>query len=129
MLPVVLAAGAAAVLVSGIVTCAKPGNAFTRLAHAGLALVLATDAVLILLYAAGPDSYYGDGTTRWEHADRFVGSTPVAAAIALGAVTSFLLVASAPAPQRRLIRLLVSPAAAVSYLLLLFAWFWLTGGH
>lgn len=129
MLPVVLAAGAVAVLVSGMATVTKPGNAFTRLAHAGLAFVLAADATLLVLYAAGPDSYYGDGVSRWEHAGRFVGSGPVAASIAVAAVTSLLLVASARAPDRQLLRLLVSPAAAVSCVLLFLAWFWLTGGH
>ena len=129
MLPVILGAGAVAVLVSGIVTVAKPENAFTRLAHAGLACVLAADAALLVLYAAGPDSYYGGGVSRWEHAGRFVGSGPVAASIVVGAVTSLLLAASAWAPDRLLLRLLVSPAAAVSCVLLLLVWFWLTGGH
>jgi len=63
MLPVVLAAGALAVLVSGIAMVTKPANAFTRRAHASLAFVLAVDAALVL-YAAGPDSYYGEGVSR-----------------------------------------------------------------
>lgn len=129
MLPVVLAGGAVAVLMTGLATVTKPGNTFTRLAHAGLALVLVADAALLVLYAAGPDSYYGGGVSRWEHAGRFVGYGPVAASISVGAVSGLLLVASAWAPDRHLLRQLVSPAAAVSCLLLLLAWFWLTGGH
>lgn len=83
MLPVVLIAGLVALLLSGLVTV-RPASPVARAAHAALALVLATDSILLVAYASGEDTYYRGGVSRWEHADRFAGSLPSARRSALG---------------------------------------------
>jgi ammonia channel protein AmtB len=129
MVPLLLAAGVFAVIVSGVAALAGPDDRRMRFSHWLLAVVLGAFVIWLAFYAAGEDTYYGGGVSRWEHADRFVGSTRVAAAIAFGALTSMLLAASALVPERQSLRLLVAPTAAISCFFLFLAWFWLTGGH
>jgi hypothetical protein len=100
-----------------------------RRSHAVLAVVLGVSAVWLAVYAAGEDTYYGGGVSRWEHADRGGSTSSVAAAIVLAGLTSLGLAASAVARSGRLMQVLLASATAVSCFLLLFAWVLLTGGH
>lgn len=95
----------------------------------GVALVLAVDALLLIPYARGEDTYYGGGVTRWEHASRGGSTLLISLAIAGALVSSLCLVGSARAPDRQRFRPLVSLAAAGSCFLLIFAWLVLTAGH
>ena len=58
-----------------------------------------------------------------------MGTLPATLAIGFAALMAAALALSALAPERRALRLLVSPAAALSCVALLFAWFTLTAGH
>ena len=93
-----------------------------------LAVILAAALLELVRYAAGEDLYYMSGVSRWEHADRW-GKTPiVAAAMVISGVTVIGLLAStfvSGAFMRRLALL----ASALSGVMLLAAWFFLTAGH
>ena len=130
MLPVVLIAGVVALLVSGMTVTPHP-SPFVRRLQVGVALVLAVDALLLIPYARGEDTYYGGGVTRWEHASRGGSTLLISMAIAGALVASLCLVGSAraPDPDWQRFRPLVSLAAAASCFLLIFAWLVLTAGH
>jgi hypothetical protein len=105
----------------------------SRIVRAGclvLGTLLAAGSAWVVLYAAGPDSYYEPmHYSRWEHAGRFLGTSPVVFAVIGGFAASFLLFASARGPTRRVLRLAAGPAASLACLLLLLGWFALTAGH
>jgi len=123
--------GAVAAVIVTVLAAALP--AASRLVHAvfiTLGALLAVGSGWLVLYAAGADSYYDPADySRWDHAQRFLGTTPIVVAVVGAAATSALLFASAFSPARRVCRLVAGPAAALSCLLLLFGWFALTAGH
>jgi hypothetical protein len=93
------------------------------------AAVMAAGVLLLGLYASGEDAYYGDGTTRWEHATRLAGTGFTVALFAIAsavAVTSLFIafVARLKRPQLWFI-----PAIAIYALVFFYAWAILTGGH
>jgi hypothetical protein len=93
-----------------------------------LAVILTIALVGLVRYAAGEDTYYSSGVSRWEHADRW-GKTPVVvAAIAISGTTVLGLLTIAFSPDARLRRLAL-PATALSCVTLVAAWFVLTAGH
>lgn len=94
----------------------------------GLAIILAAALARLVLYAGAEDAYYLTGVSRWEHAGRW-GKTPiVVAAMAITGATVIGLLMSTFSPGARLRRLTL-PAAALSCVMLLTAWFFLTAGH
>ena len=95
----------------------------------GLSLLLAAGLAWVMLYAGGEDTYYGSrDVSRWEHAERW-GKTPVVvAAMAISGATVIGLLISTFSPAARL-RRVVLPATALSGVMLVTAWFFLTAGH
>lgn len=99
-----------------------------RYVTAALAAILAVALVGLVRYAAGEDTYYSSGVSRWEHADRW-GKTPVVVlAIAVSGMTVLGLLISTFSAGARLRRLAL-PAAALSCVMVVAAWFFLTAGH
>jgi hypothetical protein len=99
-----------------------------RYVTGALAVLLSVALVWLVRYAAGEDTYYSSEVSRWEHADRW-GKTPVVvAAMAIIGTTILGLLISTFSPSARL-RLLALPAAALSCVMLVAAWFYLTAGH
>jgi hypothetical protein len=93
-----------------------------------LAVILTIALAGLVRYAAGEDTYYSSGVSRWEHADRW-GKTPVVvAAIAISGATVLGLLTSAFSADARLRRLAL-PATALSCVTLVAAWVVLTAGH
>jgi hypothetical protein len=90
---------------------------------------MAAGVVVLLVYAAGDDDYYGDGTSRWDHATGsdaamyVVGALVVASALAVGLFAGGLV--------RTRFRLAPPLLLAVPLYLvsLAFAWFFLSIGH
>jgi hypothetical protein len=100
-----------------------------RAAYAALALLVGAAVVALLLYAAGPDTYYMDGdVSRWEHARGYDGWIWFAASIALGIASFAGLVARAAGLAARLdgAVLAVTLAAFLSFPV---AWVAVTAGH
>ena len=128
VLPLLLLGVLASILLTGLATL--PSHRVLKLVYGALGLVLALSAVWLVLYAAGPDTYYGPHeVTRWEHADRW-GKTPlVVVAVISAAISSVLLLATAAGRVRESLRFLAGPAAAASGGLLVVGWFFLTTGH
>ena len=94
----------------------------------GLSFILAAGLASLMFYAGGEDTYYGSDVSRWEHAGRW-GATPlVVGAMAISGATVIGLLISAFAPAAGLGRV-VLPTAALSGLMLIMAWFFLTAGH
>ena len=126
-----LLVGAVAAVIAAVLAAALPAaSRLVRAVFMTLGALLAVGSGWLVLYAAGPDSYYDPANySRWEHAERFLGTTPIVLGVVGAAATSALLFASAFSPARRVWRLLAGPAAALSCLLLLFGWFALTAGH
>ena len=93
-----------------------------------LAVILTMALAGLVRYAAGEDTYYSSGVSRWEHADRW-GKTPVVvAAIAISSATVLGLLTNAFSADARLRRLAL-PATALSCVTLVAAWVVLTAGH
>jgi hypothetical protein len=124
-----LIGGVVAVLLTGIAPTVSSGSRFVSVAFAGLAVLLALSCGWLVLYAAGPDTYYVEGVSRWEHAERFLGTAPVVVAVIAAMATSVGLIAASISPARPVLRFVVAPAAALSCGLLLVGWFALTAGH
>ena len=99
-----------------------------RYGTGALAVILAVALVGLVRYAAGEDTYYSSGVSRWEHADRWDKTPVVVAAMAISGTTIIGLVMSAFSLGARLRRLTLA-ATALSCLMLMAAWFFLTGGH
>ena len=129
MIPLLLACGLFAFILAAAATITGSEDRRVRSGHWLLAIVLGVSVIWLAFYAAGEDTYYGGGVSRWEHADRFMGTFPVSFAVGFGALTAAALVLSALSPERRALRLLVGPGAALSCVALLLAWFALTAGH
>jgi hypothetical protein len=129
MIPALLVGGVLALVVSAMSNMTAARDAFIRVVGAGLALMLAVDSLLLIPYARGEDTYYGGGVTRWEHADRGGSTFLIGAAIVGAWLTGGALGWIALTRDRPRIRPLVGLAAAASCLLLVIAWFMLTGGH
>jgi hypothetical protein len=129
MLPLLLGAGLALVIVAGVAAVRPSESQSVRRTHPVLAVVLGVSSIWLAVYAAGEDTYHGGGVSRWEHAGRGGGTFPVGAAIVVAGITSLGLAASAVARSGRLMQVLVASATAVSCFLLLFAWVLLTAGH
>ena len=120
----------AAAVATGLAAVLPPQSRIVRALFIALGSLLAVAAALLVVYAAGPDSYYqADYTSRWEHAQRFMGTTPVVIAVAGGIATAACLVVAALSPARRVVRLLAGLAAILSCFMLVFGWFALTAGH
>jgi hypothetical protein len=96
----------------------------------GLAALIGLAAIWLLMYAQGPDSYYGPSeVTRWEHSRNFGAMWLwVLVFFAVGALAIVGLVADALGRAGRL-RTAVYASAAATALLFVFAWFALTAGH
>lgn len=130
IVPALLFGAVAAIVATGLAAVLSETNRLVRAVFIGLGTLLAVGAGWLILYAAGPDSYYEPGHySRWEHAGRFLGTTPIVLAVVGAMATSVLLYASAFSPARRVLRLAAAPAAALSCVLLVFGWFDLTAGH
>jgi hypothetical protein len=92
-----------------------------------LALVLIGGIWWIVFYAQGLDTYFQDGTTRWDFAA--VNRQWAVTAIVVAAVSVVLLLISTFARERDyFVRLSLVGASASSFMLLL-GWFVLTVGH
>jgi hypothetical protein len=129
VIPMLLLGALGAVIVTGLGAALPDRSRLVRIGFVVLAVLLAASAAWLVLYAAGPDSYYAAGYSRWEHAERFMGTTPVVIAVVAAVITSAWLLTIAFADRRASLRLLAPPAAAISCLLLVFGWFALTAGH
>jgi hypothetical protein len=121
---------AAAAVTTGLAAVLDAKSRIVRAMFIALGSLLGFASAWLVLYAHGADSYYGsDYTSRWEHADRFMGTTPIVIAVIGGIATAVCLFAAASSPTRRVIRLLAGPAAVLACFMLLFGWFALTAGH
>ena len=85
--------------------------------------------VALGIYAAGEDSYYGDGTTRWEHATRGGNTEFLVALFALLAASSLVVVLLGLSRKRGRWHVVVITAIALFLPLLLFAYALLSLGH
>jgi hypothetical protein len=97
-----------------------------KLPAAGLAMAAGVAAVR--LYATGEDDYYGDGTTRWEHATSDGGTGLLTALFAVPALIAFALIVLGLL-RRRTSELWLIPAFAIYGLSLVSAWAALSLGH
>lgn len=92
-----------------------------------LGILLWTALVGLVFHAREEDGYYGNGTTRWEHASRFAGTGPVVLALVFAALVLAVLVVGVARPggwSRAGI-----PLAILAFLGLSMAGFALTAGH
>ena len=99
-----------------------------RYVTSALAVLLTIALVGLARYAAGEDTYYSSGVSRWEHADRWGKQPLVVAAMAISATTIRGLVINTFSSDARLRRLAL-PATALSCVTLVAAWVVLTAGH
>jgi hypothetical protein len=97
--------------------------------YTAVGIAMAVMVAVLGIYAAGKDSYYGDGTTRWEHATRF-GSTGFPVALfAILAASSLVVILVGLSRKRGRWELVAIPAIALFLPLLLFTYALLSGGH
>jgi hypothetical protein len=89
---------------------------------------MAGGVLLLGLYAAGEDDYYGDGTTRWGHAARSGGSVFLSALFAVPTLIAGLFIVLALL-RKRPSPLWVIPLCAVYVISLLYALVALSLGH
>jgi hypothetical protein len=130
LVPLLLLGTIVAVVMTGVAAVLSTQGRAVGVVYVALGILLATSSVWLVLYAAGPDSYYEPSHySRWEHAGRFLGASPVVIGVIGAVATSILLIASAFSPARRVLRLAAAPAAALSCFLLVLGWFALTAGH
>ena len=80
-------------------------------------------------YAAGEDSYYGDGTTHWEHATRSGGTAILVTLFAVLAASSLTVIVLGVAHKGGRWDLVAIPAIALFVPLLLFVYAVLSLGH
>ena len=97
-----------------------------KLAAAGLAM--AAGVAALGLYATGEDHYYGDGTTRWEHATSDGGAGLLTALFVVPALIACALIVLGLL-RRRTSELWLIPAFAIYGLSLVYAWAALSLGH
>jgi hypothetical protein len=92
--------------------------------------VLAAVCALLVVYAAGDDTYFSSGSvTRWDFASRSGSQGFVGGAFVLGVATLALMVAAAAKPSSRWWRRCSMGAAALTFFGFMVAWFVLTVGH
>ena len=99
-----------------------------RYVTAALAAILAVALVALVRYAAGEDTSYSSGVSRWEHADRWGKAPVVVVALAVSVTTVLGLLVSTFSAGARLRRLALL-AAALSGVMVVAAWFYLSAGH
>ena len=130
IVPLLLIGATLAIVVAGLATVFQARSRFLRVAYASLGVLLAVSSAWLVLYATGADTYYGPThVSRWDHAQRFMGTWPVSLAVVGAVATSVVLFATAFSRTRGAANLLAAPAAALSCFLLIFGWFALTAGH
>jgi protein-S-isoprenylcysteine O-methyltransferase Ste14 len=97
--------------------------------YVATALVMAAGVAALIVYAAGDDAYYGDGTSRWEHATSSDGAVIVVVALVVASALAVGFLARGLVSTR--IRLTPPLLLAVPLYLvsLAFAWFFLSIGH
>jgi O-antigen/teichoic acid export membrane protein len=86
-------------------------------------------AAALGFYAASEDSYYGDGTTHWEHATRDGHTGFLVTLFAVLATSSLVVVLLGLSYKRGRWELLAIPAIALFLPLLLFTYAVLSLGH
>jgi protein-S-isoprenylcysteine O-methyltransferase Ste14 len=93
------------------------------------ALVMAAGVAALIVYAAGDDAYFGDGTSRWEHATSSNGAVVVVVALVVASALAVGFLARGLVSTR--IRLTPPLLLAVPLYLvsLAFAWLFLSIGH
>jgi hypothetical protein len=92
--------------------------------------VLAAVCALLVVYAAGNDTYFSSGSvTRWDFAALSGSQHLVVGAFVLGLATLALMVAAATRPSSRWWRRCSLGVAALAFFGFLVAWFVLTVGH
>jgi hypothetical protein len=93
------------------------------------AISMAAGALLLGLHATGEDEYYGDGTTRWEHATMLAGTGFAVAlfAIASALALTSLFIAFVAKPRRP--QLWFIPAFAIYAVVFFYTWAILSVGH
>jgi hypothetical protein len=97
--------------------------------YAAAGLMFALGLAWLGFHAAGDDDYYDGDVSRWDHASD-TGAAPivVAAAVFASAITLAFLFRGLVPPRVALGRFAI-PAAAVYFLSLGVAWFFLNVGH
>jgi hypothetical protein len=98
---------------------------FSRVA----ALAMAAGVLLVALYATGEDDYYGDGTTRWEHATRLASTGFVVGLFAVASAVALTSVVIAFAAKVKRPQLWFIPAFAIYVLVFFYMWAVLSVGH
>jgi hypothetical protein len=99
-----------------------------RAVYAALALVVGAAVVALLLYAAGPDTYYMEDVSRWEHARGWDGWIWFVASIGLGIASFAGLLARAAGLAARFDAAVLG-LTAVAFLSFPVAWVAVTAGH
>jgi hypothetical protein len=97
--------------------------------YTAVGIAMAVMVAVLGFYAAGEDSYYGDGTTRWEHATRSGGTGFLVTLFAVLAASSLTVVVLGVARKGGRWNLLAISAIALFLPLLLFAYLVLSLGH
>ena len=130
ILPLLLIGATLAIVVAVLATVFQARSRFLRVAYASLGVLLVVSSAWLVLYATGADTYYEPThVSRWDHAQRFMGTWPVSLAVIGALATSIVLFANAFSRARGVVKLVAAPAAALSCFLLIFGWFALTAGH
>jgi hypothetical protein len=93
------------------------------------AVAMAAGELLVGLYATGEDEYYGDGTTRWEHATRLAGTGFTVALFAIASVVALTSLFIAFVAKLKRPQLWFIPAIAIYALVFFYAWAVLSVGH
>ena len=99
-----------------------------RAAYAALAVLVGAAVVALLRYAAGPDTYYMEGVSRWEHSRGWDDWIWFTASIALGIASVAGLVARALGLAARLSGSILA-LTIVAFLSFPVAWVAVTAGH
>ena len=89
---------------------------------------MAEMVAVLVLYATGEDDYYGDGTTRWEHATNDGGTGLLITLFAAPALIACALIVLGFV-RRRTSELWLIPAFAIYGVSLFYAWAVLSLGH
>jgi hypothetical protein len=120
--PLLFATGIAALVLTLV---RRPSDRVVPLV--ALALILVGGIWWIVFYAQGLDTYFQDGTTRWDFAAN--NTRWVVAAVAVASVSAALLLASALSRRSDHFARISLVSASVSSFMLLLGWFVLTAGH
>jgi hypothetical protein len=90
---------------------------------------MAAGVLLLGLYATGEDDYYGDGTTRWEHATRLSSTGFAVALFAIAATIALTSLFIAFLAKLRRPQLWFFPAFAIYGLVFFYTYAVLSVGH